>query len=150
MTIDQSYLDDLPLAGDVVGLAFDGWTDLLRREFEANAQNGNVGGVLLSETDRLRVWAITLGAGERLPAHRHVLDYMWTALTPGASLQHTHDGTTRAVRYNAGETRNYIFESGEFLLHDLENTGTTTLSFITVELKNSANEALTLNSGPKR
>lgn len=140
----MTYLDDLPLAGHIVAKGYHGWTDALHDEFRENAYNGHVGGLLLRETDRVRVWEIRLAPGERLPAHRHVLDYLWTALTDGHSRQHTHDGTTREVAYLRGETREYTFGPGEHLLHDLENVGRSELAFITVELLRSANPPLPL------
>lgn len=140
----MTYLDRLPLAGELVATGFAQWPAEIRQEFEDNAHNGTVGGRLLLEDERTRVWDIRLEPGERVAAHRHVLDYFWTALTDGQSLQHTHDGTTRTVRYTAGDTRAYTFEAGEFLLHDLQNTGSGVLAFITVELKQSANQPLPL------
>jgi hypothetical protein len=91
--------------------------------------------VLLSETDEVKVGSIRLAPGERVPAHRHVLNYFWTALTDGISLQHTDDGTTRRVVYRAGETRHYSFPGGEYILHDLYNDGPGELAFLTVEHK---------------
>ncbi|MDX3434166.1 hypothetical protein PV664_35460 [Streptomyces sp. ME01-18a] len=140
----MTYLDRLPLAGELVATGFAQWSTAIRQEFEDYAYNGRVGGRLLLEDERTRVWDIRLEPGERVAAHRHVLDYFWTALTDGQSLQHTHDGTTRTVRYTAGDTRAYTFRSGEFLLHDLQNTGDDVLAFITVELKYSANQPLPL------
>ncbi|MEO3829754.1 hypothetical protein [Actinomadura sp. B10D3] len=140
----MASLDDLPLAGETVAKDFAGWSDAVRAEFDARAFNGHVGGLLLHETDRVRVWDIRLAPGERLPAHRHVLDYFWTALTDGRSRQHIHDGTTREVAYRRGETRSYTFGPGDYLLHDLENTGDGPLAFITVELLESANPPLPL------
>ncbi len=82
---------------------------------------------------RVRVWSIDLEPGERLGAHRHTLDYFWTALGAGRSLQHIGDGSTRLVTYAKGETRHFDFGPGEYLLHDLENIGDTPLAFVTVE-----------------
>ncbi len=79
----------LALAGGVTATDFEGWSPQLRDEFAAAGRNYAVGGKLLSETDRLKVWEIRLGPGERLPAHKHVLDYFWTVLTAGDSEQHT-------------------------------------------------------------
>ncbi|MET9881948.1 hypothetical protein ABZZ20_02105 [Streptomyces sp. NPDC006430] len=140
-------MSDTPrtLAGDLIGSGFDGWSPELRAEFTESAFNGHVGQRLLSETDRVRVWEIRLAPGERVSAHRHVLDYFWTAVTPGRSRQHTHDGTTREVAYAQGDTRHFTFGADEFLLHDLENTGTTTLVFTTVEFKTGANAPLPLD-----
>ena len=74
-----------------------------------------------------------------MPSHRHVLDYFWTALTPGTSIQHTSDGTTRRVSYERGTTRHFTFRDGEYLLHDLQNDGQGALTFVTVEFLDSAN-----------
>ncbi|MEU9290707.1 hypothetical protein AB0D57_40280 [Streptomyces sp. NPDC048275] len=142
---DNSFLTDLPLAGDLVATGFDGWSQELREEFEAHSHDGWVGSRLLSETSRLRVWEIRLAPGERWHAHRHVLDYFWTAVNPGRSRQHTHDGTVREVSYSAGETRHFVFGPGEYLLHDIENIGDTELVFTTVEHLDSANPPLNIH-----
>jgi hypothetical protein len=123
------------LAGDLTATSFEGWTDAVKADFTDNAYNDVVGSVLLSDTDRVRVWSIHLAPGERLGAHRHRLDYFWTALTDGESIQHTDDGTTRYVHYQAGVTRHIDFAPGEYLLHDIENAGSRPLRFITVEHK---------------
>jgi beta-alanine degradation protein BauB len=139
------YLTDAPLAGVLVAENFDGWSDELKAEFETYAYDGNVGSRLLSQNERVRVWEIRLAPGQRFHTHRHVLDYFWTAVNAGRSRQHTSDGTTREVSYNAGETRHFSFAAGEFLLHDIENVGTEELVFTTVEHLDSANPALPLD-----
>jgi hypothetical protein len=140
----EEFLTDAPLAGTLVGTDFDGWTDELRAEFDAHAHDGHVGSRLLSQNERVRVWEIRLAPGDRFHAHRHVLDYFWTAVIAGTSRQHTADGTTREVSYSAGETRHFTFAEGEFLLHDIENAGDTELIFTTVEHLDSANPPLEL------
>jgi hypothetical protein len=64
-----------------------------------------------------------------------MLNYFWTSLTDGISLQHTDDGTTRRVVYRAGETRHFSFPGDEYILHDLYNDGPSELAFLTVEHK---------------
>jgi beta-alanine degradation protein BauB len=142
MTRTREFLTDAPLAGTLVGTDFDGWSGELRAEFETHAHDGEVGSRLLSENERVRVWEIRLSPGQRWHAHRHVLDYFWTAVNAGTSRQHTSDGTTRDVSYNAGETRHFAFAAGEYLLHDIENVGDTELVFTTVEHLDSANPPL--------
>jgi beta-alanine degradation protein BauB len=144
MTKTSEYLTDAPLAGTLVATDFDGWTPELRAEFDAHSHDGYVGSRLLSENERVRVWEIRLAPGERFHAHRHVLDYFWTAVNVGTSRQHTADGTTRDVSYDAGETRHFTFAAGEFLLHDIENVGAGDLVFTTVEHLDSANPGLPL------
>lgn len=139
------FLTDAPLAGVLVAENFDGWSDELKAEFETYAYDGHVGSRLLSQNDRVRVWEIRLAPGERFHTHRHVLDYFWTAVNAGRSRQHTSDGTTRDVSYNAGETRHFSFAAGEFLLHDIENVGSEDLVFTTVEHLDSANAPLPLD-----
>jgi quercetin dioxygenase-like cupin family protein len=140
----SNFLGDLPLAGTLISTDFEGWSDELRAEFARHAYDGQVGSRLLSENDRVRVWEIRLEPGERWHAHRHVLDYFWTAVNAGTSRQHTFDGTTRDVTYDAGETRHFHFGPDEYLLHDIENVGSTTLVFSTVEHLDSDNPALPL------
>ena len=143
--MSQPGLTQQPLAGTVIGTDFEGWSDELHAEFERYIHDGHVGSALLSENDRVRVWEIRLAPGERWHVHRHVLDYFWTAITPGRSRQHTSDGTTREVSYFAGETRHFTFGEGEYLLHDVENIGDEPVIFATVEHLDSTNAPLPLD-----
>jgi len=140
------HLKKLPIAGQVVGENYEGWTDEIKREFQELASDGHVGSKLLFENHRVRVWEIRLQPGQRWHAHQHALDYFWTAITPGKSRQRTYDGTTREVEYQPGETRFYAFGPGDSLLHDLENIGESELVFSTVELVESSNSPLPLKS----
>jgi beta-alanine degradation protein BauB len=135
-----------PLAGSLVAENHDGWSPELQEEFVRHRHDGHVGSRLLFETHRVRVWEIRLAPGERLHAHRHVLDYFWIATTAGRSRQHTSDGTTRDVSYHPGDSKYLTFNTGEYLLHDLNNVGDTELVFTTVEHLDSANEALPITA----
>ena len=116
----------------------------------AIAGNGMVGQRLLSETDAVRVWRIELAPGERVGFHKHVLNYFWTATSPGKSRSHYADGRVADTAYAVGTTRHYSFGPGESMVHDLENIGATVLSFTTVELKaGSANQPLPLPVKPE-
>src|SRR4051812_42995343 len=86
------------------------WSNALRQEFAERAGNGQVGSRLVSETDRVRVWSLTLEPGERIGFHTHVLDYFWTAVTGGRARSHYADGAHRrghlhARRYAAPQLR---------------------------------------------
>jgi hypothetical protein len=119
----------------------------LAREFERNAFNPCVGQILLSESERERVWFIRLEPGERLGFHRHVVDYFWTALTAGRAQSHIDGGPAQIAEYFAGQTKHLTFGLGQFMVHDLENIGHEALLFITVEHLKSANEPLPLPPG---
>jgi beta-alanine degradation protein BauB len=120
------------------------WPDVIREEFNANQFNGRVGTRLLSETDRVRVWEIRLAPRERIGFHRHVLDYFWTAVTPGRAQSHVEDGSIVESVYSAGETRHFVYGKGEYKVHDLKNVGDADLWFTTVEFLDSANAPLEL------
>jgi hypothetical protein len=116
----------------------------LKDELVRNEFNPCVGQILLSQSERARVWFIRLEPGERIGFHRHVLDYFWTALTAGTAQSRINGGPPKASQYFAGQTSHLTFKRGEFMLHDLENTGSTPLIFVTVEHLESANDPLPL------
>jgi hypothetical protein len=122
--------------------AMSDWPASLREELERNACNGCVGNILVSETERVRVWLLQLAPGERIGFHRHVLDYFWTAVTGGRARSRYGNGRVAETVYAAGDTQHLRFEEGEFMVHDLENIGDTDLIFTTVEFLDSANRPL--------
>ncbi len=143
--IDTSRHADSFRSGELTTSNFQDWSDAIRLEFKNNEFNGRIGTDLVFENSSVRVWHMTLKPGERMPVHRHVLTYLWTAITPGRFLQRTYDGTTYESDYDAGLTHFYDVGEGEFALHDLENVGDTTMIFCAVELKReSANQPLPL------
>jgi hypothetical protein len=122
------------------------WPAAIAAEFEHERVNNNgcVGNILLSETDRARVWMIRLAPGERFGFHRHVLDYFWTNITGGRARQHVHDGSTVEYTYRPGETRHETYGPGQYKVHDLQNIGDQEMIFMTVEFLNSSNKPLAL------
>ena len=134
-----TMLDKTPVAAKTTA-----WPPEIAAEFERESKhpNGCVGQRLLSESERVRVWEIRLKPGERFGFHRHVLDYFWSAATPGRGRQHLQDGSTVEHSYQAGETRHETYGKGEFKVHDLENIGESELVFTTVEFLSSANAPL--------
>jgi beta-alanine degradation protein BauB len=132
-TREQNVLDRTAIAH---------WPQALQDEIQANVHNGCVGSRLVSETDRLRVWHLTLEPGQRIGFHRHVLDYFWSVHSDGSARSNYNDGRTTVTHYKAGDTRHYTYGAGEFMMHDLENVGSTVLVFTTVEHLHSANPPL--------
>jgi mannose-6-phosphate isomerase-like protein (cupin superfamily) len=120
------------------------WSEELIQELHAARGNGRVGSRLVDETDTYRIWLIEMAPGDRLPFHTHVLNYFWTATSAGRALSRYADGKVVEMDYAPGLTRHMAFGAGESMTHDLENTGDTVLSFVTVEDKRSANEPLPL------
>lgn len=116
------------------------WPAAIQEDFLRNQENGCVGQILVSESERVRVWSLKLAPGERVSFHRHVLDYFWTALSDGKSRSHYSDGKVLDTQYRAGDTKHFSFGEGEFIYHDLENIGDTEISFTTVEFLQSANK----------
>jgi hypothetical protein len=128
---------------DVIKTAAE-WPATLQKELQRNQNNPCVGTRLLSQDARVRIWEIRLKPSERIGFHRHVLDYFWTAVTPGRARSHQQDGSVVETIYSAGETRHLVYGQGEFKIHDLENVGDSELIFTTVEFLDSANAPLPL------
>ena len=118
------------------------WPLEMQKDYEANQFSGCVGSVLVSETDRVRVWHLTIAPGKRCNFHRHVLDYFWTALNSGQARNFHEDGTQSDARYYKGQTQHLTFAKGEYMVHSLENLGEADLVFATVEFLDSPNTPL--------
>lgn len=114
----------------------------VQKEFETNKANARVGSMLVSHTEQVRVWHIVCQPGDRLPVHKHQLDYFWTIHGPGKARSHFNDGRISEIEYQNGDTQHHKFAEGEFFMHDLENIGDTPLVFTTVEFLESANPPL--------
>lgn len=120
------------------------WPEWIQKDLAENSFNPCVGSTLVSESPRARVWHIWLQPGERLPFHRHVLDYFWTATSEGRSRSFYEDGRVVEVDYKVGDTAQLHFGEGEHMVHDLNNVGDTVLGFVTMEFLESENEPLPL------
>jgi beta-alanine degradation protein BauB len=122
--------------------AFAGWPEGLHDEMLANRDSGMVGSVLVSETDRVRVWHLTIPAGCRCAFHRHVNPYFWSCHTNGLSRNYHSDGRIVVAEHFAGQTRHFHYGPGDYMLHSVENIGDTDLVFTTVEFLDGTNPAL--------
>ena len=118
------------------------WPATLQQEYEAGRYSGVVGSVLVSETDRVRVWHLVLPPGVRCGFHRHVLNYFWTVLGDGRARGYFEDGRIVDTEHVRGQTRHMDFGPGEYMVHAVENIGDTVLQFTTVEFLDSPNAPL--------
>ena len=104
-------------------------------ELARASENHEVGTRLRFENDHVRVWEIHLEPGQRGAFHVHDQTYFWTVVDPGRGLQRFPDGTFVIRDYEPGETKYLEHSPADSLIHDLENVGSTTMRFVTVELK---------------
>ncbi len=123
------------------------WPAELQQEFEDNRMNGCVGSVLVSETDRVRVWHLTLPPGKRCNFHRHQMDYFWTAHNAGKARGYYDDGRIVDVEHYKGETKHFTFGPNESFTHSVENIGDAELLFTTVEFIGGPNPPLLIPDG---
>jgi beta-alanine degradation protein BauB len=100
-------------------------------------RNFAIGTTLLGENDRVRIWEIKLAPGERHPFHCHRTSYYWVAHTDARIRATFLDGTVHDYEHRAGEVTYVEIPAGEQDVHDLANTGDTTLVTTTVELLQS-------------
>lgn len=97
-------------------------------------ENKELGTSVWFENDRIRVWEVLLQPGERGAFHAHTTNYFWTVVEGSRGLQRFADGTFIVRDYLVGETKFLEHSEDDFLIHDLENVGDSTLRFVTVEL----------------
>lgn len=138
----QQTSDFVPMATDPA--AFAAWPDGLRDEMLRNVDNGCVGSVLVSETEKVRVWHLLMKPGERFPFHRHVNPYFWTCHSDGSARTYYCDGRIQDFTYTKGLTRHYHYGADEFMMHSLQNTGEADLLFTTVEFLDGPNTPLAI------
>ena len=127
--------------------SFDQWPDGMKAEMVANAMCPVVGSTLVSETDQVRVWHLLIAAGTRCTFHRHVLNYFWTCHTHGRARGYYEDGSITETTHFPGDTKHMTYGTGEYLVHAVENIGSTDLLFTTVEFLHSANAPLPVPDG---
>ena len=93
-----------------------------------------VGTRLLFENERIRVWDITLGPGERLDFHRHRTSYFYRCEAGGRLRVALPDGSSEVYESPQDEVDFHEIGPDDIVVHDLENVGETTVRFTTVEL----------------
>ncbi len=113
------------------------WTPELKEALVSAENNTDVGDKIVFENSEFRVWQILLPAGKNLPFHKHENRYFWTVLSKGKSKSYYNDGSIIESEYQIGDTKYFSDLTKEnYFLHNLENTGDTTLIFTTVEFLN--------------
>lgn len=101
--------------------------------------NERIGTDLVHEAHGMRVWHLCLAPGETLPAHRHDRPYFWTVLTNGCGRSRYADGRIVELIYHKGDTQYFPSLTPEnAFVHDLTNTGSSELIFVTVEFERLA------------
>lgn len=96
--------------------------------------NDRIGTDLVHESGGLRVWHLRLAPGETLLPHCHDRPYLWTVLTDGRAISRDGDGRVVDLTYRADDTRHFAdLGQRQTFVHDLTNTGTTELVFVTIE-----------------
>lgn len=127
--------------------AFAHWPEGLYEEMLRSHDNGCVGSVLVSETDRVRVWHLHIPVGTRCAFHRHVNPYFWSALNAGKARGYFSSGLIKDTIHYEGETKHFYYGPGDYMLHSVENIGDTDLAFATVEFLDGTNPLLAIPPG---
>ena len=118
------------------------WPPALQDDYETGRNSGVVGSTLVSETDRVRVWHLTIPPGTNTGFHRHVLNYFWTVHTDGRARGYFEDGSIVDSVHTVGQTKHMSFGPGEYMVHSVENIGDTDLIFTTIEFLDGPNEPI--------
>ena len=101
---------------------------------EIRDPSADVGTQLLFENGRVRVWEIRLEPGERAPFHRHEHPYFYVCVQPSRVRTRFPNGVFAEGDEDEGGVAFMDHSSAEPGIHDLENAGSTTLRYVTVEL----------------
>lgn len=110
------------------------WTAEKISELENATDNFKVGEQLVLENNEFKIWTIHLPAGESIPFHTHSKRYFWTALSAGKSISYYNDGSVLETQYEVNDVKYFSdLSDANFFTHNLENTGSTELIFMTVE-----------------
>ena len=89
---------------------------------------------MVYESNDMRVWHLHLSPGKTIPPHRHDRPYFWTVLTDGQGRSRYDDGRDITTTYKTGDTRHFPgLTTKSSFVHDLTNTGDTSLLFVTAE-----------------
>ncbi len=112
------------------------WTDEQKEALAQANDNTIVGEQLVLENDFLKTWTIHLQPNKSLPFHKHNKKYLWLAFTEGKSISYKNDGSVKETIYAIGDTGYYdTLDEENYFIHNLINTGTSTLIFSTTEFK---------------
>lgn len=103
-------------------------------ELERAPENTTVGHEVLFENDRVRIWGLNLPPGTRVPFHCHTSTYFWVCTSEGQAHQRYPGGAMDTFDFRDGDVDFLDIAPGAKLIHDLDNSGDTTLRFIAVEL----------------
>jgi hypothetical protein len=115
---------------------WDYWIDEMKLALDKANNNTNVGEKLVFENEYLKLWTIHLAPDKNLPFHKHTKKYIWTVLSTGKTISYKHDGSVRETIYNIGDYGyNDTLTEENCFIHNLINTGETTLIFSTIEFK---------------
>lgn len=96
--------------------------------------NHQVGTRMLLENERVRIWEIVLEPGARVPFHRHIHPYFYVCASPGRVRTRFPNGFYVEDDEDAGSVAFMEHSPEDPGIHDLENTGETTIRYTTVEL----------------
>jgi uncharacterized cupin superfamily protein len=110
-------------------------------ELAVATENTTVGHDVLFENDRVRIWALDLAPGERVPFHCHTTTYFWVCVEAGRADQRYPDGQMETFDFRVGDVDFLDLAPGTNLVHDLDNCGDARLRFIAVELLDGGRSA---------
>jgi hypothetical protein len=126
------------------------WSKDMKDELQAGRMNGCVGTMLLSETEKVRIWNLRIPARSRFSFHCHALNYFWTALNSGRTRNYFEDGRVVDAEVLEGQTQHKSFAYGESMVHSVENLCDYDLCYTTVEFLDSPNAPLAVPDKVRR
>lgn len=123
---------------------FDPWLPSMLDELNNYSINDSLGGYLMFEDERVKLWQIVLRPSERLPFRLQNVNYSWTCSSGGMALSRFKNGSIYLLRIEEMDTGYFEFKN-RGLVSDFENIGKNVLEMDIVEYKNVVQENVIYN-----
>lgn len=123
---------------------FEPWIPSILDELNNYLVKDPLGGYLVFEDERVKLWQIVLEPKERLPFRLQNTNYSWTCSSGGMAISRFNDGSIHLLRIDKMDTGYFKFKNSE-LVSDFENIGENVLEIDIVEYKNVVHETIIYN-----
>lgn len=120
---------------------FDPWIPSILDELNNYSTEDPLGGYLMFEDERVKLWQIVLSPSERLPFRLQNMNYSWTCPSGGMAISRFEDGSIHLLKIEKMDTGYFNFKNKE-LVSDFENIGQNVMEIDVVEYKNVFHESL--------
>src|SRR5690606_1496151 len=115
---------------------FDPWEQEKIDELFHRELSDSLSDRLVFENERVKLWELILGPGERMPFRRINSNFGWVCPTGGLAISRHGNGKINMVKFEPGYAEYFVYQSKNFV-YDLENIGEHPISINILEYRQS-------------